>query len=66
MPKMKTNSSAKKRFRVTGSGKIKRKKAYLNHILTKKATKRKRALSKGGLVSDGDKGNVKFMLRIGK
>ena len=44
MPKMKTNSSAKKRFRVTGSGKIKRKKAFLNHILTKKATKRKRGL----------------------
>jgi large subunit ribosomal protein L20 len=44
MPKMKTNSSAKKRFDVTGSGKIKRKHAYKRHILTKKSTKRKRAL----------------------
>jgi len=66
MPKMKTNSSAKKRFRVTGSGKIKRKKAYLNHILTKKSTKRKRGLSNDAIVSDSDMGNVKFMLRIGK
>ena len=66
MPKMKTNSSAKKRFRVTGSGKIKRKKAYLNHILTKKETKRKRGLSNDAIVSDADMGNVKFMLRVGK
>ena len=42
MPKMKTNSSAKKRFKVTGTGKIKRKHAYKSHILTKKTTKQKR------------------------
>ena len=44
MPKMKTKSSAKKRFKVTGTGKIKRKHAFKNHILTKKSTKRKRHL----------------------
>ena len=44
MPKMKTNSSAKKRFKVTGSGKVKRKQAFKNHILTKKAKKRKERL----------------------
>ena len=47
MPKMKTNSSAKKRFSVTGTGKVKRAKAFKNHILTKKSTKRKRALEIG-------------------
>jgi len=64
MPKMKTNSSAKKRFSVTGSGKIKRKKAYKRHILTKKEKDRKRALGKSGLVSKEDTRNVKFMLAI--
>jgi large subunit ribosomal protein L35 len=62
MPKMKTNSSAKKRFDVTGSGKIKRKHAYKRHILTKKSTKRKRALTHFALVSKGDEKNVKLML----
>jgi large subunit ribosomal protein L35 len=66
MPKMKTNSSAKKRFKVTGTGKVKRAKAFKNHILTKKATKRKRALGNDGIVSDRDMSNVKFMLRLGK
>lgn len=66
MPKMKTNSSAKKRFSFTGSGKIKRKHAFKSHILTKKATKRKRNLTHAGLVSDADMGNVKFMLAVGK
>jgi len=66
MPKMKTNSSAKKRFKVTGTGKVKRRKAFLNHILTKKATKRKKALSKPAMVHETDMSNVKFMLRIGK
>jgi large subunit ribosomal protein L35 len=64
MPKMKTNSSAKKRFSLTGSGKIKRKKAYKRHILTKKEKDRKRALGKTGLVSKEDTSNVKFMLAI--
>ena len=62
MPKMKTNSSAKKRFSVTGTGKIKRKHAFKCHILTKKATTRKRELSKTGLVHKRDMNNVKFML----
>jgi large subunit ribosomal protein L35 len=66
MPKMKTNSSAKKRFKLTGTGKIKRKNAFMSHILTKMSTKRKRALSQTSLVSDADMGNVKRMLCIGK
>ncbi len=53
---MKTKSSAKKRFRLTGTGKIKRKHAFKSHILTKKSTKRKRALTHIGLI---DKSNVK-------
>ena len=66
MPKMKTNSGAKKRFSVTGSGKIRRNRAFKNHILTKKATKRKRALGNDAVVTDADMSNVKFMLRLGK
>jgi len=66
MPKMKTNSSAKKRFKVTGCGKVKRAKAFKRHILTKKSTKRKRALTQDGLVHVTDLSNVRFMLRIGK
>ena len=62
MPKMKTNSSAKKRFKVTATGKIKRKHAFKRHILTKKSTKRKRNLTKDALVHDGDMKNVKAML----
>ena len=54
MPKMKTNSSAKKRFSITGSGKIKRKHAYKNHILTKKKKDRKRRLAKAGMVHERD------------
>jgi large subunit ribosomal protein L35 len=63
---MKTNSSAKKRFKLTGTGKIARKNAYKSHILTKMSTKRKRNLSHTSLVSKGDLGNVKRMLCIGK
>lgn len=66
MPKMKTKSSAKKRFSLTGTGKIKRKHAFKSHILTKKATKRKRDLTKTGFVNTSDSGNVKLMLTIGK
>jgi large subunit ribosomal protein L35 len=50
MPKMKSNSGAKKRFKLTGTGKIKRKHAFHSHILTKKSTKRKRNLVGSGLV----------------
>ncbi|MFZ9631396.1 MAG: 50S ribosomal protein L35 [Crocinitomicaceae bacterium] len=66
MPKMKTNSSAKKRFTVTGTGKVKRAKAFKNHILTKKSTKRKRALGNDAIVDVTNMSNVKFMLRLGK
>ena len=62
MPKMKTNASSKKRFKLTGSGKIKRKHAYKSHILTKKSTKRKRNLGYFTTVSKADEGNVKLLL----
>lgn len=64
MPKMKTNSSAKKRFTLTGSGKIKRKHAYKRHILTKKTTKQKRNLTHNGLVNSSDVREVKLLLHI--
>jgi large subunit ribosomal protein L35 len=59
MPKMKTKSSAKKRFKVTGSGKIKRKHAFKSHILTEKSKKRKLALTHAALVHPADERNVK-------
>ena len=62
MPKMKTKSSAKKRFTLTGTGKIKRKHAYHSHILTKKTTKQKRNLAYSDTVSKADEANVKKML----
>jgi large subunit ribosomal protein L35 len=62
MPKMKTNSGAKKRFTLTGTGKIKRKHAFKSHILTKKTTKQKRNLTHTGLVHKTDLTNVKEML----
>ncbi len=64
MPKMKTVSSAKKRFKLTGTGKVKRKQAFKSHILTKKSTKRKRNLTKSSLVHPADMSNVKLMLNI--
>ena len=54
MPKMKTNRGAAKRFKLTANGKVKHKKANHGHILTKKTTKRKRALRKSGTVSGAD------------
>ena len=62
MPKMKTNSGAAKRFKKTAPGKIKRKHAFKNHILTKKSKKRKLALRHDGLVSSGDMKRVSAML----
>ena len=62
MPKMKTNSSAKKRFTFTGTGKIKRRHAYKSHILTKKSKKRKRNLGYFAIVDNADAKNVKAML----
>ncbi len=64
MPKLKTNSGAKKRFALTGTGKVKRKKAYMRHILTKKATKRKRHLNQDSVVSSADIKRVKRLLLI--
>lgn len=63
MPKMKSKSGAKKRFKLTGSGKIKRKHAYKSHILTKKSTKRKRNLTYSGLVHKSDEKNILEMLQ---
>lgn len=62
MPKMKTNTGAKKRFTLTGTGKIKRKHAFKSHILTKKTTKQKRNLTHKGLISHADVNNVKKLL----
>jgi len=59
---MKTNSGAKKRFKVTGSGKIKRKKAFKRHILTKKSSKTKRNLGQTTLVAKADEARVKEMI----
>lgn len=62
MPKMKTVSGAKKRFSFTAKGKIKRKKAYTSHILTKKTPKRKRNLRKSTLVDKADVSHVRTLL----
>ena len=61
MPKMKTSRAAAKRFKATGTGKLKRSKAYKSHILTKKSTKRKRNLRKPAIT---DATNVKNMKKI--
>ena len=62
MPKMKTRKSAAKRYRVTGTGKVKFKKQGLRHILTKKTTKRKRRLRHSAVLSDPETRRVKRML----
>ena len=64
MPKQKTKSSAKKRFKLTGTGKIKRKHAFKSHILTKKSKKRKLALTHDTIVDKADESIVKQMLRL--
>ena len=64
MPKIKTNSGAKKRFALTGSGKIKRKHAFHSHILTKKTKKQKRNLTHSGLIAKVDENNVKSLLGL--
>jgi large subunit ribosomal protein L35 len=64
MPKVKTNPGAKKRFTLTGTGKIKRKHAFKSHILTKKDTKRKRNLTYFGQVDKADEKNIKLLLGI--
>jgi large subunit ribosomal protein L35 len=62
MPKFKGKSGAKKRFKLTGSGKIKRAKAYRSHILTKKTTKRKRGLRQSTLVDKADEKRIKSII----
>lgn len=62
MPKLKTNSGAKKRFALTGTGKIKRKHAFKSHILTKKTLKQKRNLTHTGLVDSANVKSVKALL----
>ncbi|MCI5120323.1 MAG: 50S ribosomal protein L35 [Candidatus Electrothrix sp. AUS4] len=62
MPKMKTNRGAAKRFKATGSGKIRRSKAFTSHILTSKSSKRKRNLRQSGLIDAADTKSVRRML----
>ena len=64
MPKVKTNSSAKKRFKVTGTGKITHQKSFKRHILTKKSKKRKRNMRKDGEVAKSHMDFVKRLLRL--
>lgn len=65
MPKLKTHSRAKKTFKITGTGKIKRFQAFKSHLLTKKSTKRKRHLRMNAYVHSANMGLVKRMLAIG-
>jgi len=64
MPKIKTNAASKKRFALTGTGKVKRKHAYHSHILTKKSKKRKRNLDKTGLVASANMRQVRELLNL--
>jgi len=64
MPKMKTSRAAAKRFKVTGSGKVRRSRSMKQHILTKKTTKRKRKLRQSGEVDKADRKNVRKMLGL--
>lgn len=64
MPKLKTNSAAKKRFKLTGTGKIKRKHAFHSHILTKKSTKQKRNLVHSTLVDSSNEARIKALLKV--
>ena len=65
MPKMKTHSGAKKRFKKTASGKIRARHAFTSHILEKKSPKRKRALGRPAILSDDDAPRVRRLLRTG-
>jgi large subunit ribosomal protein L35 len=65
MPKMKTNKSVAKRFKITGKGKVKRSRAFKSHILTKKTAKRKRRLRKPDLAAPGDAKRIRRMLLKG-
>jgi large subunit ribosomal protein L35 len=63
MPKMKTNSGAKKRFKRTASGKFKRHKAYRSHILSTKSSKRKRHLRKATLISEQEQKKIEMLIQ---
>jgi large subunit ribosomal protein L35 len=64
MPKMKTHKGAKKRFKITGTGKVKRFRAFKSHILTKKSSKRKRRLRRGTTIAtNGEVRNIKRLLQ---
>jgi large subunit ribosomal protein L35 len=65
MPKMKTHSGAKKRFHVTGSGKLRGRSAFSTHILEKKSAKRKRRLARPAIISDHDRDRVRQLLGTG-
>jgi large subunit ribosomal protein L35 len=64
MPKMKTNRSAAKRFKITGKGRVKHRHAFKSHILTKKTAKRKRQLRHADILQKGDTYRVKRMLAM--
>lgn len=64
MPKMKTNPGAKKRFKMSGTGKIRRKHAYKSHLLTKKSKKRKRNLRYYTNLEKTDRNNIRLLLGI--
>jgi large subunit ribosomal protein L35 len=66
MPKMKTHSGAKKRFKVTATGKVRGRHSFTTHILEKKSPKRKRALGRPALISPDDIPRVRRMLGVGK
>lgn len=65
MPKMKTHRGAAKRFKITGTGKIKRKKAYKSHLMTGKSAKRTRRLRQSVLIEKANYGNIKRLLPYG-
>jgi large subunit ribosomal protein L35 len=66
MPKMKTHSGAKKRFKITATGKVRGRHAFTSHILEKKSPKHKRDLGRAMIVSDDDAPRIKRMLGVGK
>ena len=64
MPKMKSHKGARKRFKITGTGKVKRMRAFKSHILTKKTSKRKRRLRQGAIITtNGETRNIKRLLQ---
>ena len=65
MPKMKTHSGAKKRFKLTGTGKVRGRHSFTSHILEKKSPKRKRHLGQDAMISDHDSPRIKKLLGLG-